>query len=171
VAWKVLYLSVLSPTKVPDGFLTRMIGNSTAATLNVLPGAHDTYYTRKVLDTVVLEDKIVSAPATDILRNGERTLRVADACNGLELMVLYTGFLLCFPAPAGRKWKFALGGIVLICLLNVLRCAGLVLVFVHYRTFLDFSHHFLFTFVVYALIFLLWFIFTKKPRGHGSSVA
>lgn len=171
VAWKVLYLSVLLPHKVPDGFLTRTIGRSTAATLNVLPGASDKYYTEQALDTVLLDGKIVSAPATDIYRNGERTLRVADACNGLELMVLYTGFILCFPAMAARKWKFALGGIVLICLLNVIRCAGLVLIFVHYRRYLDFSHHFLFTFVIYALIFLLWFIFTKKPRVHGSSMA
>jgi exosortase/archaeosortase family protein len=168
VAWKVLYLSVLLPQKVPDGFLTRMIGKSAAATLNVLPGASDNYVTRQAMDTLILDNKIVASPATDIYRNEERTLRVADACNGLELMALYTGFILCFPAPAGRKWKFALGGIVLICLLNVLRCAGLVLIFVHYHKYLDFSHHFLFTFVVYALIFLLWFVFTSKPRTHGS---
>ena len=167
-AWKVLYLSVLLPQKVPDTALTRMIGVSTAAALNVLPGVSGKFITRQVLDTVMLDDKIVSSPATDIYRNEERTLRVADACNGLELMVLYVGFILCFPAAAARKWKFALGGIVLICLLNVLRCAALVLVFVHYRNYLDFSHHFLFTFVVYVLIFLLWFVFTKKPRIHGS---
>lgn len=168
IAWKVLYLSVLLPQKVPDGFLTRMIGRSTAATLNILPGVSGKYYTRQVMDTLLLDGKVVASPATDIYCNGEGTLRVADACNGLELMVLYVGFILCFPASAARKWKFALSGIVLICLLNVLRCAGLVLIFVHYRKYLDFSHHFLFTFVVYALIFLLWFIFTKKPRTHDS---
>ena len=159
---------MLLPQKVPDGFLTRMIGRSTTAVLNVLPGASDKYYTRQAIDTLILDDKIVANPATDIYRNEERTLRVADACNGLELMILYIGFILCFPAPAARRWKFVLGGIVLICLLNILRCAGLVLIFVHYRRYLDFSHHFLFTFVVYALIFLLWFIFTKKPRTYDS---
>ena len=163
-----LYLSVLFPTKVPDGALTRLIGNSTATLLNVLPGAPDKYTTRQALDTVVLDDRIVSAPATDIYRNEERTLRVADACNGLELMVLYVGFLACFPSAAARKWKFALGGILLIYLLNIIRCAALVLIFVHYRKYLDFSHHFLFTFVIYLLIFLLWFIFTKKPKTHDS---
>lgn len=163
-----LYLSVLFPQKVPDGFLTRMIGRSTAAVLNVLPGTADRYYTRQAMDTLVLDGRIVASPATDIYRNGMGTLRVADACNGLELMVLYIGFILCFPAPTPRKWKFALGGIVLICLLNILRCTGLVLIFVHYHKYLDFSHHFLFTFVIYALIFLLWFIFTKKPRINDS---
>jgi len=163
-----LYLSVLFPTKVPDAALTRLIGNSTATLLNVLPGAPDKYVTEQALDTVLLDDKIVSAPATDIYRNGERTLRVADACNGLELMVLYVGFLVCFPGVIARKWKFALGGIILIYLLNIIRCAALVLIFVHYRKYLDFSHHFLFTFVIYMLIFLLWFIFTKKPRSHDS---
>ena len=148
-----------------------MIGKSTAATLNVLPGAPDKYITRQAMDTVILDGEFVASPATDIYRSGERTLRIANACNGLELMVLYIGFILCFPAPAARKWKFVLGGIALICLLNVLRCTGLVLIFVHYRKYLDFSHHFLFTFVVYLLIFLLWFVFTKKPRVHGNSMA
>lgn len=168
VAWKVLYLSVLSPQEVPDGSLTRMIGRSTATVLNMLPGAADRYYTRQTMDTLVLDGKAMVSPATDIYRNGQVTLRVANACNGLELMVLYVCFILCFPAPAARKWKFALGGIMLICLLNVLRCTGLVLIFVHYHKYLDFSHHFLFTFVIYALIFLLWFIFTKKPRTNDS---
>jgi exosortase/archaeosortase family protein len=170
VAWKLLYLSILFPRKVPDSALTRFIGKSTAGVLNMLPGAPDKYSTRQALDTVMLEDALVSSPATDIYRNEERTLRVANACNGLELMVLYVGFLLCFPAPASRRWKFALLGILLIMVLNVLRCAALVLIFVHSRRYLDFSHHFLFTFVVYLLIFLLWFIFTKKqkPRTHGS---
>jgi exosortase/archaeosortase family protein len=170
VAWKVLYLSILFPRKVPDAALTRFIGASTAGVLNVLPGAPDKYSVKQALDTVILDSRIVSSPATDIYRNQERTLRVADACNGLELMVLYLGFLVCFPAAASRRWKFALGGIVLITVLNILRCTALVLIFVHYRRYLDFSHHFLFTFVVYLLIFLLWFIFTKKqkPHAHGS---
>ena len=168
VGWKLLYLTLLLPSKVPDSSLTRFIGNSTARVLNMLPGAPDQYTTRQAIDTVVLDDRFVSSPATDIYRNKERTLRVADACNGLELMVLYIGFLLCFPASVARKWKFAIGGILLITVLNVIRCTALVLIFVHSRQYLDFSHHFLFTFIVYLLIFLLWFIFTKKPHAHGS---
>ena len=104
-----LYLSILFPRKVPDSALTRFIGHSTAGVLNVLPGAPDKYTTQQALDTVILDDAAVSSPATDIYRNEERTLRVADACNGLELMVLYIGFLICFPAPSARKWKFAAG--------------------------------------------------------------
>ncbi len=145
-----------------------MIGASSAGMLNLFSGPSVSYSTRQALDTVIVDDRIISGPVTDIYRNNERTLRVADACNGLELIVLHIGFLLCFPAVAARKWRFALWGILLICLMNIIRCGVLVLIYVHYRKMLDFSHHFVFTFIVYLAVFLLWFVYTKKPRPHGS---
>jgi len=101
----------------------------------------------------------------EIYRNGEKTLKVADPCNGLELMVLYGGFIFCFPGVLQRKAGFLLAGWALILLLNILRCMLLVLIFVYYRKYLDFSHHFVFTFIVYMAIFWLWYRFTRVPAG------
>jgi exosortase family protein XrtF len=154
VVWKALYIFLLLPGRVLDKPLTRFVGNATVGAMNIIEG-------RTVYSALEEEESM------DIRRNGEQTLRVADACNALELMVLYTGFIFCFPAPGRRKAIFIISGGVLITLFNVLRCMALVWIFVHYRAYLDFSHHFLFTFLIYAFIFLLWYIFTKKLAFHG----
>ncbi|HVS97495.1 MAG TPA: archaeosortase/exosortase family protein [Puia sp.] len=99
-----------------------------------------------------------------ISRGRERVLSIADACNGLEVIVLYAGLILCLPSGWRRKAVFILSGAVLIEVLNVIRCAGLVLVYEYHPEYLDFSHHYLFTFVVYAFIFWLWYLFSKGPE-------
>jgi len=81
-----------------------------------------------------------------------------------SLLVLYGGLILCLPASRRRKLTYIIGGIIGIEILNVLRCAGLVLVYLHKPEWLDFSHHYLFTFVVYAFIFWLWYLFSRNPE-------
>jgi exosortase family protein XrtF len=170
IIWKVLYLTLLLPTRVPDRALTRLVGFSTSNVLNLF-SANVAYQAIEVRDDYVEDGLVIPCTSVDIRRGGMQTLRVADACNGLELMVLYAGFFFCFPGPLRRKLIFAVGGCVLITLVNVLRCAILVEIFIKYRAYLDFSHHFAFTFIIYALIFLLWFFFTKKlsPNGRKAS--
>ena len=136
--------------------------------LNALPG-QVSYTGREVADTADIDGVRFKGTVVAIYKNGEKTLTVADPCNGLELMVLYLGFLVCFPAPLNRKLLFGVTGCVLICLINILRCSALVGIFVHYRAYLDFSHHFVFTFLVYLVIFMLWYAFTKKLERHGST--
>jgi len=167
IVWKLVYLFILLPGRVVDGPLTRMIGVSTGRVLDLTARRPDRYWVAMATDTVVMDGRIYSSPAMDIYRNERRTLRVADACNGLEMMVLYLGFLICFPASLRRKLGFATGGLVLITLLNIIRCGALVLIFIHYNKYLDFSHHFAFTFIVYGFIFLLWYLFTKNLRLNG----
>ena len=170
VVWKVLYLALLLPSRVPDRALTRLVGFSTAHVLNLFSSG--IAYTAIEVEDDYVEDGIVHpGTSVDIHRGGLQTLRVADACNGLELMVLYVGFFFCFPGPLRRKLVFAIGGCVLITLVNILRCAILVEIFMKYRAYLDFSHHFAFTFIIYALIFLLWFFYTKNlsPNGRKAS--
>jgi exosortase family protein XrtF len=170
VIWKVLYLALLLPSRVPDRALTRLVGFSTSNVLNLF-SANVAFQAIEVRDDYVEDGIVIPSTSVDIRRSGMQTLRVADACNGLELMVLYVGFFFCFPGPLRRKLIFAVGGCVLITLVNVLRCAILVEIFIKYRAYLDFSHHFAFTFIIYALIFLLWFFFTKKlsPNGRKAS--
>ena len=166
VLWKGLYLFILGPLGVPDRPLTRFISYSTAGLLNVLELRGPHYSAREGRDTSLVEGKAVPVFMMDIYRGNERTLRIANVCNGLELTVLYLGFLVCYPARARRKWAYALWGMLLIPAMNVIRCAFLVLIYWYKRVYLDFSHHFLFNFVIYVVIFLLWYRFAKKVTGH-----
>jgi hypothetical protein len=42
------------------------------------------------------------------------------------------------------------------------------LIFVHSRRYLDFSHHFFFTLIVYGVIFLMWYLFSKQSAAAVS---
>jgi exosortase/archaeosortase family protein len=162
VVWKAVYLLFLLPGRVLDKPLTYVIGKGTAATLrlfnpsgdyNAIPAMHPKGFGNQGLEPVMA------------VRSGQTgLLDIADVCNGLELLVLYAGLILCLPATRNRKLAYIIGGIIGIEILNVIRCAGLVLIYLHKPEWLDFSHHYLFTFVVYAFIFWLWYLFSRDPE-------
>jgi len=168
LAWKILYLLWLLPTRVLDEPLTRLVGVSTAAMLN-LPAGGGAYTVRKAFDSQNVDGGVVSGYVMDIYYNGQKTLRIADACNGLELMVLYAAFLFCYPGRRIRRLLFLFAGIGMIFVLNVIRCSLLIRIYLYNRRYLDFSHHFVFTIVVYSFIFLLWYFYTRD-RGKRKVV-
>jgi len=92
---------------------------------------------------------------------------VADGCNALELYVLYLVFLFSFPAALKRVLLFSIVGIAIIYISNIIRLAGLASMNIHRVNALDMAHHYVFKMVVYALIFILWVLFTKKAGDHG----
>jgi exosortase family protein XrtF len=161
IVWKLIYLLFLFPARVLDGPLTFAVGKETAATLNLVTRSHE--FTAS--DVLFFEPgaRAQYYHVMEIDAHSERALLIADGCNGLELIVLYIGFILCFPAKARRRVVFILSGTVMIYLLNVLRCTGLILIYLHSPELLDFSHHYLFTFFVYGFVFFLWYLFTQKP--------
>jgi exosortase/archaeosortase family protein len=162
VAWKAVYLIFLLPGRVLDKPLTYLIGKGTASTLgffnhsadyNAIPAIHPKGFGNEGMEPVMS------------IRSGDTILLdIADVCNGLELLVLYAGLILCLPASRNRKLAYIIGGIIGIEIINIIRCAGLVLVYVHRPEWMDFSHHYLFTFVVYAFIFWLWYLFSRDPE-------
>jgi exosortase family protein XrtF len=163
VIWKFIYLVFLLPPRVLDGPLTYSVGELTTKTLNIFTRSHD-FTVVSAVDTIEIEGSMQLVHQMHIYVKKNMTLSIADVCNALELLVLYAGFIICFPSPPARKIQFILAGFILIYLINILRCAALVLIFVHYNEYLDISHHFFFTFIVYAFIFLLWYFYTKNLR-------
>jgi exosortase/archaeosortase family protein len=165
VAWKALYLLVLQPGRILDKPLSYAVSAGTVATLNGF--GHSKEYTTvsgvHPKGNPAPGDVVVWEPVMNIWLHNDRVLSIADACNGLELMVLYAGLILCLPSSWRRKLAYILCGMLLIQVLNVIRCAGLVLIYLHRPQYLDFSHHYLFSFLVYAFIFWLWFLFSNGP--------
>ena len=164
IIWKMLYMLWLRPQGILDAPLTTAIGTSTAGVLNLF-AEHSDFQPVRSFPVAGPEEDAEPGGVVDIYRNGANTLRIASACNGLEIMILYAGFLFCFPAASSsRRWTFLGIGLALIFLLNIIRCALLVWIFLRYRQYLDFSHHFLFTFIVYICVFLLWYKYADRRR-------
>lgn len=167
VAWKFVYLVFLLPERILDKPLTYAVSRGTVGLLNGIYRSnsyHTTAGSNVAVRFVGSIPKEYQEATMNIYLGRDRLLSIADVCNGLELMVLYAGLILCLPSPARRKAVFIITGMLLIGILNVIRCMGLILIYEHKPEYLNFSHHYLFSFLVYAFIFLLWSLFLKETR-------
>lgn len=162
VVWKIAYVLYLGPSGLLDKPLTALVGEHTSAVLNFLSTTAN-YSHKQVRFTVNDEPDQLGEPVNAVIFYfGKPLLTIAHACNGLELFVLYTGFLICMPASFIRLILYLLTGTLLIYGMNVMRCAGLALLSNFKPGMLDFAHHYLFKIILYSIIFVLWLFYTKQ---------
>lgn len=137
----------------------------------------DEYLTLAVVDASVFTLRLFgySAEAKEIMVqiDGQDTVYVYHACNGMILMALFTGFILSFPGSIKWKLLYIPFGIVVINVLNVLRVTALALNAHYYHQSIVFNHKYTFTIIVYAAIFALWMLWVKRFSGlnqksHGT---
>lgn len=162
ILWKLAYILFLKPDHRLDEMLTHFVGSATAWVFGL--------FHPEMLPQV---EPIDANVFITLLINGGRydSIAIADACNGLELMMLYLGFILAAPYPFKKKIHFIYIGLILIMLTNVVRCLLLIFVFLIYPNYFVFAHHYIFTFVIYLIIFLIWVQFVKAwIKYEGSKI-
>jgi exosortase family protein XrtF len=162
--WKVIYLGFLFPGRVLDSPVTHAVGVLTANGLNWVTRSDD-YWTKGELgnetDTVLKDKKVMQQ---SVYFQNKKLVGIYDACNALELFVLYAGFIVCMSASLKRKLIFIAGGIAFIFLVNILRCIGVSYIVQYHPQQADFVHHYVFVFVVYASIISMWLIFVSNTK-------
>jgi exosortase family protein XrtF len=89
-------------------------------------------------------------------------LRVGASCNGLELLILFSIFIISYPGNQKHKFIFILLGLLGIHILNILRNYWLALFVLHKSELFDLFHRYVFIFMVYGAIFLLWMLWVNK---------
>lgn len=156
ITWQVLYIFILKPHRIPDGIITKWLTICVTFTLNLFfqlnPAA--TWQPEAMKDSCVIEQGV------------HPLLVIFDDCNGLDLFIIYLALIVLLPATWQRKVIFCLGGILAIFMGNILRCVSLYWVYVHYKGMFEFNHHYVFTIIMYLIIFCGWVLFTKKPLQH-----
>ena len=150
LAWSLLYHLWLEPLGVPDRQMTALVAAGMVKLLSW-------FYTD------------LNLAGSSILINGIQAVNIAPACNGLELIVLYAGFILVMPTNWKRMTGFILGGFLVIMLLNILRCALLAWMYVHQMDLADFAHHYVFKLAIYAVVFYGWILYAKKLRHEAQA--
>ena len=152
ICWKLLYHPFLFPVRVPDKQLTHITADVTAWVYKIIIGG----------EISITETPRGEFPKAIFYINGQRGIGIADPCNGLELYVLYIGFLFCLPQPKKKMLLYITGGLAVIFVLNILRCVALAWLNLHDYAVADFAHHYLFKMIVYGVIFYLWVLYSKK---------
>lgn len=88
------------------------------------------------------------------------SLKVLDGCNALEILAIFSIFLLAYPTKLTHKlWIFP--GLLLLLLINVGRIIALVLVEYYASAWLDFNHKYTFTLLMYLIIIAMWYTWIK----------
>ncbi len=146
VTWQLLYNLWLVKTGIPDTFLTKLTADGTAKVLS--------WFFKGVASEPFGYKMVISIANSYVIG-------IAAPCNALEIYVLYVAFLFCFPANLRRRLLFILTGIPTIFWANIFRCVLIAMLNIYHSGWVDFSHHYLFTTLVYLLVFGLWVLFTK----------
>jgi exosortase family protein XrtF len=110
----------------------------------------------------LIPDSIYDTQYRTIGLDGTHGVWVGDSCNGLTVFALFTGFIIAFPGKWIRKLGFISFGIITIHLLNIIRVAALCIILLESPESLDFNHTYVFTTIIYAYIFLLWYWWANK---------
>jgi len=141
--WILLYNFLIGPYGLIDPLLTRCTGASTIWSMQYLyPGQHI--------------NVVYNARAALLSINNKEVLYICDPCNGLDLYVMFTGFIVCVPMGAKKMATYILIGLSSIFVLNVIRCVALAYLYYSHSGYTDIAHHYFFQLIVYAAIFILW---------------
>lgn len=145
--WQVIYTFFLEPTRVLDSFLTKKIAQ---LSIYILSNWYSIY------------SKVDAFGLQRLFVEDRWSLRITHSCNGLILMVLFAVFLICFSGDWLLKLITSVVGVFAIYLINVFRVVSLVLVQIYAPEYLNFSHHWLFTAIVYGFVFSMWLLWINK---------
>jgi len=158
IFWQCLYNFVLYEPRTIDQPLTDFVGKSSAWVLNQLYQS-DAFNAQFLEAKSQIEGQSFVGKTSHIYLQERVVMRIADVCNGLQLLVVYLLFIIALPASVKRKLLFGFYGLVIIHLVNIFRCVGLVTILLHYDTYFNIAHHFIFKIMVYFSIFIFWYYF------------
>jgi exosortase/archaeosortase family protein len=164
IVWKLLYILVLIPNEVPDAWMVKKLGAATVTFLNVY------YQTDVFSNSSVTRKKLYGkdvVPITYSTINYNKTkkiLGIYQACDGLELIILYCGFIICFSGNWKRKIVFMILGTLGLFGINIIRSGILGVISLEYPIHFEFAHKYFFNLVVYGFTFFLWMLYISKAK-------
>lgn len=104
-----------------------------------------------------------------ILKNSYRTvIEVFEGCNSVNVMIVFVSFMAAFRGRLKSTLVFCLGGLIIIYLMNLFRVAMLYAIEIYWPRYLYFFHKYLFTGGIYAVVFLLWFLWAKNVKREAA---
>ncbi|MDG1728678.1 MAG: archaeosortase/exosortase family protein [Algibacter sp.] len=167
--WKFIYVIFLYDSKFIDYPLTTHVGEASTKSLNSLSSMNG-FISKRRITSSIYEGELKKREASQIYHNNKLVLNIADSCNGLELMILYIGFIVCMPSGFWRKVLYIILGVIIIDVINISRCMGLIYLREYFHAYFDFAHHYLFKATVYTATFLMWMVYARKIHLKNETI-
>ncbi len=152
--WFICYNLILKPTRVIDRPVTNFITILVVKCVNFFSPS----------TPAISWFPETKRSCSQLVQNGSPVFGIFDVCNGIDLMFIYVGIIMLLPYSFKRKLIFSIGGVLAIIFANVIRISALYFIYVYQRSAFNFSHHYLFTLLMYVLIFYGWMLFIKKGK-------
>ncbi|WP_158848422.1 exosortase/archaeosortase family protein [Algibacter sp. L1A34] len=168
IIWKVIYSGFMYDSQYLDHPLTTHVAEASASLLNNI--GMSGFTSKREKTTIVFEGAGTISHLSAIYHDDYKTLNIANACNGLEIFVLYIGFIICMPSTFWRKTKYIVLGILILDAINILRCVGLIYLIEYFEVYFDFAHHYLFKAMVYTTTLIIWGYFARKIHLKNETV-
>jgi exosortase/archaeosortase family protein len=159
-AWFVFYSLILKPGRIIDRPVTNFVTNAAVHIINTV-SPHT--------PPLSWQEEPVHRDKNYLIKERRQVLGIHDACNGIDLMFIYIGIIILLPYSAKRKLIFSAGGIVAIILANIIRVCLLYYIYKYHSAAFELSHHYVFTILMYVLIFYGWLLFIKKDKPNEQS--
>lgn len=122
------------------------------------------HQTGKILEIFGYEATAVlneTGPTVRLMNNQQLVLSVFEGCNGINVFIVFFSFMIAFGGPIKRMAWFIPLGLFLIHLTNLLRILFLYWLAELESSYFYYVHKYLFTAVIYAVVFALWWIWIK----------
>lgn len=87
---------------------------------------------------------------------------IGAPCDGIVLLALFTVFMIAYVGPLKHKLWYLPMGLIIIHYLNIARVVALAIIVSTSKEWFTFNHDYTFTLFVYAVVFVLWYIWIVK---------
>ena len=101
-------------------------------------------------------------PSVDVFINGTYSISVFEGCNGVAIFNLFFSFLVGFWGGFKKLAWYTLLGAVVIHIANLARLVLLAKFALTNSQLFHFTHKYLFTLSIYAIVFVLWYFWITK---------
>ncbi|MFQ6607560.1 MAG: exosortase/archaeosortase family protein [Fidelibacterota bacterium] len=91
---------------------------------------------------------------------GTKGVEIQNGCNGLDLLGLYSGFIVAFPGPMHKRLLLLFGGLGILFTANVFRIGIFALTNVYFPDHWEKVHTYSSYVIFYPLVLALWYLWT-----------
>lgn len=89
-------------------------------------------------------------------------VKIVEGCSSISIIVLFLAFIIAFQGRWYHTLWYAILGMVLIYIVNILRIVFLALAIYHYPEYQDVLHNIVFPGIIYGMVFLLWVVWVRN---------
>jgi exosortase family protein XrtF len=108
---------------------------------------------------------------TVFLKTGEYiVLNIYEGCNGINVFIVFSAFIIAFHGDTKKSLWFVPLGIFILHVSNLLRIIFLYWTAVNFHRYFYYVHKYIFTGIIYAVVFALWIIWVYQLNGRKKNV-